>query len=107
MLRRKSPNLTFEQAKLELPQVFNFLEKSQVRKGIAQAEINLRKQKDYIAYESRHRIQAELNCVKWPKPKYDSKGALREIGMGRLKSHQDWLSSKRAEQDFGYLNSLA
>ena len=79
MLRRKSPNLTFEQAKLELPQVLNFLEKSQVRKGIAQAEINLRKQKDYIAYESRHGIQAELNCVKWPKPKYDSKGELREI----------------------------
>ena len=36
----------------------------------------------------------------------DGKGELWEIGMGRLKSHQEWLHSKRADQDFGYLNSL-
>ena len=40
LLRRKSPNLTFKQAKFELPNVLNFLEKSQVRKGISQAETN-------------------------------------------------------------------
>ena len=106
MLRRKSPNLTFEQAKLELPHVLNFLEKNQVRKGISQAETNLRKQKDHIAYESRKCIQADLNCVKWQKPKYNSSGELREIGMGRLRTHQEWLNATRADQDFGYLNSL-
>ena len=106
MLRRKSPHLTLEQAKLELPRCLNFLEMNQVRKGIPQAEINLKKQKDHIAYESRKVIQAELNCIKWQKPRYDKNGELREIGMGRLKTHQNWINAKRADQDFGYLNSL-
>ena len=106
MLRKKSPNLTLEQAKLELPNNLNFLEKSQIQRGLVQAEKNLKKQCDYMAFESRQSIQKNLKCIKWPKPKYDSKGELREIGMGRLKTHQDWLRQKRTDQDFGYLNSL-
>ena len=44
--------------------------------------------------------------MKWPKPKYNSKGELRYIGMGRLKTPQEWLQAKRADQGYGYLNSL-
>ena len=94
MMRKKCPNLTFEQAIIGLPTNLNFIEKAQIKSSMEDAKRRFHKQCNYMAYESRKTLQKDLNCVKWSKPVYNTKGELRPIGMGKLKDHQQWLDIK-------------
>ena len=94
MLRKKCPNLTFEQATISLPTTLNFIERAQIKSSMEDAKKCLQRQCNFIAYEGRKSLQKDLNCLKWSKPVYNSKGELRPIGMGKLKDHQEWLNIK-------------
>ena len=106
MLRKKCPELTIEQAKVELPDSLNFLEKAQVKSSLPFAITNLRKQSNAMAHEGKKVLHSNINCIKWPKPVYDAKGELRKIGEGRLKDHQSWLQEKFCVTSISSLCSL-
>ena len=106
MMRKKCPELTFAQATLCLPADLNFLEKRQVKSSIDNALRTYKKQCDYVAYEGKKNLQKDLNCMKWPKPKYDSQGEIRPLGEGRLKDHQEWLKDKLLGSELDSLCSL-
>ena len=96
MMRKKCPNLTFDKAVIGLPTTLNFIEKAQIRSSMEDAKRRHHMQCNSTAYDCRKSLQKDLNCVKWSKPVYNTKGELRPIGLGKLKDHQQWLSIKLA-----------
>ena len=106
MLRKKCPSLTFAQAGVNIPTSLNFLEKRQVKGCIDIALRTYKKQCEYVAYEGRKYLQKDLNCIKWSKPKFNSKDEMRPLGEGRLKDHQEWLDNKLFGMELSSLRTL-
>ena len=91
MLRRKCPNLNFSDARVQLPNTLNYLEKCQVKAALKDAENQLRVDWNQVRYEGKLILQKNLNCMKWSKPKYNKNKELLPIGEGRIKDHEQWL----------------
>ena len=94
MLKRKCPDLTFDEADLKLPNALNFLENRQVKAAIPNAKQQFSKQKDLVAFKGKQTLHKDLNCVKWSKPAYERDGTRRELGAGRQKDHTYWLQAQ-------------
>ena len=106
MLQKKSPTLTFDQAATCLPENLNYLEKMQVKSALPEAHKTLKRQREQMAYEGRNNLQKQLNCTKWPKPRYNTKGEQQIIGAGRVDSHIKWLEEKYSHLNITTLRSL-